>query len=832
MGDQAVIEEKFEYDTDLSGCCGFNFVTKHTDGRNKITMHKYDAAGNRIHTQHRIPTIVEDFEYNEFGQMTARVWPDNGSNHRRRDVYTYYGTSPQRGYLRSEVVDSANFALTTINEYDRVGNIIRVIDPRGHDTQYVVNALDQIVREISREVTLRNGNRVRYLQDTHYDANDNIIRRDIQNVDDRGIVVAANPFFTATYEYEILNNLTRMTKEVDPQSNIVTEYAYDNNRNRRLVRFGEATAGRQLTNVIRTLYDERDLAFREIRGAGDPKQSTIQYDYDRNGNLVTLRHGLEDTPRVSNSIYDAYDRLVTANDPMGNVIVFSYDANGNRVRSRLRGELTDVAGSSNNVLLDSTVFVYDEMDRLTRTEVAFFDTDTRIPIDDGKAVTQTFYNDNSQIIRVEDDDNHAMLTAYDTANRQRTLTDAKGNITTFTYDANDNVISIAEVEKSDLGNPDEIFVTTNAYDNLDRLIMTTDNVGNINEYGYDSRHNRTMHSDALRLAPNLPGNKTKMEYDGLNRLLKTARYLTNDGAGSGAVIDSIVTTQAWDQSSRLLAQSDDNGNASVYHYDALNRKTAATYADGTVHTTEYDVHDNPTKMIDANGSIATCTYDLRNRLLAKSIVRGASLLGTTFENFKYDGRSRLILAQDDDSEVTRSYNSLSMVTRETLSGKTTTSIYDGVGNKLACTYPGGRRIVTAYDELDRKKRIMDQFGMIASYDYSGPSRVLRRDYANHTRCNYEYDGAKRITRTTHTLNPSGTAAIFDDRSYTWDQVYNKNSRRDLLMGGLNHTYQYDSIYRLIRSVKIPPAGSAVTIDYTFDGVGNRATVIGGSAPGN
>ena len=94
VGDQTVIEESFEYDTNFNACCGFNFVTRHGDGRGNATLFQYDSLGNRIRIQHRLPTIVENFEYNQFGQMTAQVHPDNGSSHRRRDVYSF--TIPAR----------------------------------------------------------------------------------------------------------------------------------------------------------------------------------------------------------------------------------------------------------------------------------------------------------------------------------------------------------------------------------------------------------------------------------------------------------------------------------------------------------------------------------------------------------------------------------------------------------------------------------------------------------------------------------------------------------------------------------------------------------------
>ncbi|UCC29379.1 MAG: hypothetical protein JSU86_14400 [Phycisphaerales bacterium] len=857
-GDQVQICEYFEYDDGFGGCCGTNFVIRHVDGRGNETLHDYDEHGNRIHTTHRIPSIVEDWEYNPCGQMCAHILPDNGSGHRRRDEYAYH---PQPlpdceqcgGYLKDEIVDATGFALTTTYEYDDVGNITRVTDPRGHDTQYVYNQLNQVVREISREVT--DGSGVRYERDTFYDANDNVVRVDIQNIDDQGNVVSENIHFTTIYEYEILNYRIRSCEEAgshdvprDPPKLdcselpegefITTEYEYDENRNRTLVRYGEAVEGRQPYNMVRTLYDERDLVFREIRAEGDPDQSTTQYDYDGNRNRTRVSRGLEDILRVTDYTYDGYDRLVSSLDPMGNVTTYHYDANHNRVSTRTDGELVDIPGGAGNVRLHEAAYAYDPMDRLTRTEIEFFDTDTQIPIDDGKSITQTFYSDSSQVIRGVDDNGHETLTTYDTANRRSLVTDQKGNTVAYTYDENSNVTAITEVEKSDLGNPDRTFVTTYAYDNLDRLTRTTDNVGNTNTYGYDARDNRTVTVDAL-------DHETRYVYDGINRLIATIRDMDGDGADADAVPGDddpdIVTTQAWDDTSRLVGQTDDNGNTTAYIYDALNRMTTQDYADFTQHSYTYDVHDNRITATDANGSVATNTYDLLDRLTNRTIVPGAGVSSdTTFEIYRYDGLSRIVHAEDDDSLVTRSYDSLSRVTRETLNGQTTTSTYDGVGNQLTCTYPGGRIITTTYDDLDRKKTISDGGGTIATYEYVGPGRVERREYGNGTRTDYSYDGitgipnppndfgVKRIIGTTHTRIADAT--VIDQRTYTWDRMYNKTQRKDVRTGGplLTHNYSYDDIYRLVHTTVtegLPPLTIRET-DYTLDGVGNREEVAG------
>ena len=158
-GDQAQIDESFEYDPVIN--LDHNFVTRQVDGRGNETLQQYDAEGNRIRTQHRIPSIVEDWEYNQFGQRTAHVLPDNGSSHRRRDEFSYYTVVSTAGYLQDAVVDAGGFNLTTVFGYDNVGNVVSAVDPRGNDTQYAVNQLDQVVRRTSREVTIGT-NGVRY----------------------------------------------------------------------------------------------------------------------------------------------------------------------------------------------------------------------------------------------------------------------------------------------------------------------------------------------------------------------------------------------------------------------------------------------------------------------------------------------------------------------------------------------------------------------------------------------------------------------------------------------------------------------------------------------
>jgi RHS repeat-associated protein len=851
-GDQATICESFEYDDTLgAGCCGTNFVTRHVDGNGNETLHTYDERGNRTHTQHPLPSVVEDFEWDDRGRMTAHVLPDNGSGHRRRDEFTYHGRGAQVGYLHQQIVDATGLSLTTTYEYDGVGNVVRIVDPAGRDTLIQRNALNEVVRELSPEV---DAGGVRYETLTWYDANGNTVRRDVENRDATG-ALDPNTHFTSVYEYEVLDQLVRETHEVGSHTGAIpgtpqlptgtglpaaefatTEYAYDANRNLTLVASGEAVEGRQAENRIQTSYDERDLVHQIVRAPGGADQSTTRFDHDMMGRPLVVTQGVEDGAgaRVTTTLHDGYGRVTSVTDPMGNVTETSYDANGNVVGTLRLGELTDLPGSGTNVRLAESTYVHDAMDRQLRTEVHHFDAGTQAAVGDGLAVTEFEYSGTSRTTLVRNDNGHATTTTYDSADRVLTVTGADGSTVTRAYDQSSNVIAIHEVEQSDLGTQDE-FTTTFGYDGLDRPTLTTDNVGNQSRAAYDSRGNVTVETDAL-------GNVVRSAYDGLSRLVTTTRELTDTGAGGGAPVGTIETHQAWDDNSRLVARIDDNGNATTFEYDALDRQVRTVNADGTEHTATFDVHGNRTRSTDPNGSIVDYTYDLGDRLTSKIATPGAGVADdVVVESFAYDGLSRWIVANDDDSSLARTHDSLSGIVSETLDGRTTSRTFDGVGNVLQVTYPGGRTITRTYDELERVATISEGLASIAAYDHAGPGRVAVRENGNGTRSTWVHDGitgtpdpvgdfgVKRVVRTTHERVSDGH--VFDDREFTWDPVGNKTRRAELAGLGDVLDYGYDSVYRLVSSVRSSSRAGAGPLAYQLDGVGNREVVTGRTDPG-
>ena len=128
--------------------------TSHTDARGFTWTCARDANGNAMSVT-RPDGVTTDIEHNANGQLTAIVWPQNNTGHRERDEWHYYNSGAQNGYLQSFIRDAGGLNLTTGFTHDSVGNVTQIVDPRGRDTQFFVNQLNQVVQVTSRDAAQR-----------------------------------------------------------------------------------------------------------------------------------------------------------------------------------------------------------------------------------------------------------------------------------------------------------------------------------------------------------------------------------------------------------------------------------------------------------------------------------------------------------------------------------------------------------------------------------------------------------------------------------------------------------------------------------------------------
>ncbi|MBI1742221.1 hypothetical protein HYR54_04045 [Candidatus Acetothermia bacterium] len=210
------------------------------------------------------------------------------------------------------------------------------------------------------------------------------------------------------------------------------------------------------------------------------------------------------------------------------------------------------------------------------------------------------------------------------------------------------------------------------------------------------------------------------------------------------------------------------------------------------------------------------------------------IIGTTLQEFQYDGLSRMTRSFDnnepedakDDATVAYAYDSLGRQLEEVQNGQAVSSRWMGDNNRIGLVYPNGRELEYTFDKRDRIDTIKDKGATknIADYNYIGPGRVLERTYQNGVQLTYldgarqkdvGYDGLKRVVLHRHLRQDNSLVAGF---AYDYDRANNKLFEIKQHENNRRENYSYDSIYRLGRFARQGEPDDT----WQLDGVGNWA----------
>jgi len=838
------------------------------------------ASGSLERARLSSPVQVAEWrtQYNARGQPTTVIDPEGNVT-----TTTYYpdgaydpDTGAQPGYVQQVVRDddpvpgvertaeAAPAKATTVIRYDAFANRREVTDPIGtvYRTTWDPDGVPLEARRAAETEGLDYA--------TRYAWNENLVLERVE-VDDKGSEVE-NPrgFFERRLVYDVLNNVVEEGERLDTVEDgtitatewLVTTHEYDPGELRTKTTLPEG--GR---NAIEWGYDDRRLRVRQTRAPGSPDASTERWAYDGNRNVVgrTLPDGDEVLIRL-----DGFDRPAETILPNGSVEARDYDPEGNLVEVKRFGTPGGPTPTGNdqggNVLLAHSEYVLDDLYRVRAVHEHEFAASTVGPIASRTAVTTTEHDRLDRPHAVFEPDDELHLTEYDGLHRVAKETDALGSRTEYTYDDNSNVLTTTEIERASptgaAGDarliPDETFVTVFSYDPLNRVESITDPLSQVTRFRHDSRDNLVFSSDAqgpvLPDGTNGPGNTAHYRFDSVNRPVATIHDLRVGGEGGGALDTSnptnpdgqVTLRRRYDKNSRLVAIVDDDQNVTEYGYDDLNRQTSKTNADGESWTYVYREDDTLDTVTDPNGTVTSHTYDVNDRLIAVSVARADGVAGTTSQTFQYDGLDRLTRATDDNGEadparrsvVERAWDSRSRLLTETQNDAVVANEWAIDHKRLACTYPGGRRIATTFDAIDRPTIVSDPAGEIARCDWIGRGlRELRRRNGDGTTVSRlddptspttsvgaGYDEARRLIRQ-RCLRPDATA--FLDREYGYNRANRRSFERRHQDAGLTDRYAYDSLYRIeeteLDREGAPTATARDTHAYAYqlDGVGNR-----------
>ncbi|WP_420628570.1 N-acetylmuramoyl-L-alanine amidase [Candidatus Leptofilum sp.] len=834
--------EYFAYDDDYN-------VVSYTDKRGNTWTYSYDAQGNLL-TKTDPLGHVTSYTYNSDNDLTSVTDEGGPGGSARTTSYVYdadgnlvrienadgsvitahYDAAGQMIFLQD-----ANGNLT-FYQYDDDGNLVRITDALGNVTVY---GYDAVGRQTS--ITDANGNTAHFIYDNNdniveivdpkgastyftYDVNDNLI----QMVDRRGgvttyaydenlkLISETDPEgHTTTYSYDAMYNRVSMTDpsgnqtlyrydvlyqliEVENALGAVTAFTYDENGN--------------ITVVVDALLNATTFDYdvlNRLETQTDALGYTTRYTYDAVGRQSSMTNPIG---AVTQYEYDLMDRMVEMTDGLGGVWTMAYDANGNlTAQTDANGHTTQMAYDAVDRLIalmdaggHTTTFAYDgvgnlltETDALGRvTTYTYDENDNAATITDALGGVTTFaYDAEDNLISVTDANGHTTQFEYDLDGLMTLLIEAGGQETTYEYDAAHNLNVLTNAK----GN-----AWTYGYDALNRRISEVDPLGHATLYDYDLSNRLTTLTDAL-------GVVTAYQYDALDRL--TAVIQNHIPAQPTDHETNVYTHYTYDGMGNLLTITDGNSETTTFAYDLLSRLTQETNPIGNVWQYQYDAVGNLIRRVDAKGDTTDYTYDADDLLVEAAYPDGSSI------SYAYDPVHNQTAMTDALGLTVNEYDALNRLIATTNHvGQTVRYTYDAVGNRLSMVYPDGRTVTYAYDATNYQNGVTDPDGNHFAVVRDATHNITTINYPNETTAVYTFDAADRLTSVYNHETNGNLISTFD---YTLDAVGNRTRTEGAYEWrqptNLDYDYQYDPLYRLIRSDDSDGHFTA----YDYDAVGNR-----------
>ena len=307
-----------------------------------------------------------------------------------------------------------------------------------------------------------------------------------------------------------------------------------------------------------------------------------------------------------------------------------------------------------------------------------------------------------------------MRTSYYQDGNIASLTDALGKVTTYSYNAFDEVSQITHPVN------DRTMTGTDPSQSISTLRET---------YTYDRRGLQT-NSTATGSYTDLAGinissvlSSAQMQYDAFGRVIKAIDGNNHDKSyiydRLGRVVQTIINltpttpntnpkySATYDASNRVLTETDPNNNVTRYQYNNALRTITVTTPEGIINTTKHNRHGEVESIVDGLNNFTTYLYDANGNLLQTT----TSLAQT---NNRYDAGDRLIEMTDARGIKTQLvYDQADRIIKRTVDPSST----GYVGLNLITTYQ--------YDALGQQVSVTDPNGVITTIEFDRNGQVKR-----------------------------------------------------------------------------------------------------------
>ncbi|HEY6332342.1 MAG TPA: RHS repeat-associated core domain-containing protein, partial [Blastocatellia bacterium] len=428
---------------------------------------------------------------------------------------------------------------------------------------------------------------------------------------------------------------------------------------------------------------------------------------------------------------------------------------------------------------------------------------------------------------------------YDGNNNRTQVTDGLGNQTNYTYDPFNRVTQVVRGVTSQTPNGlqtetfgydnngnvtshfDGVNTVNQTFDELNRMLTSTDGAGDTTAFQYDGRNLMTEKIEPNRNAQNNPTSITQYQYNELGSLTQVT-----DAAGG-------VWTYGYDAKQRLTSLTDAlNNPKTIFGYDVMDRLQSVTRPLGMVTTYGYDANSNQNSMTDPLGHVRKTMYDAEDRPSTVSIVNadGSAAQGRNGYTFSFDAEANLYQVIENvltgststSRKYTRGYDARNRLTSATDGNSYTVSYnnsYDAANNPHSSTDAAGRTSNYTYDAMNRLSSMTTGSGRNIGYGYTANNLLNTVTYGNGMSRTYGYDAANRVMSIVNVLG-----ADTEEFDYSYDANSNRTGEMRKFDGAVSRTltYGYDVDNRLTQATY----GGSSVMNYGYDPVGNRLTEQG------
>jgi RHS repeat-associated protein len=578
-------------------------------------------------------------------------------------------------------------------------------------------------------------------------------------------------------------------------------------------------------------------------------------DADKNGNALTLGYNPDNTLA---SITDTVGRVTTFNydsghissivDPADREIDYTYSGNNltNMVNTTEGGSGATYTYNASNQLISidtpagsNVDFGYDTQGRLS--------TLTQYTVDRnlGKAETTTFAYPNSTTTTEKDPAGSTTTYTLDTSGRVTSVKDALGRTRSETYTANDNVQTAVDAMGTG-----STHTTTFSYDSNNNVKSVAIPTGAAAQAQYANSTTAPTCSSSDTTHPYLPkciedsqNRQTSMTYDGAGNAttVKDTTSGTNSGVSDTYTYQGDSGVSCGGHKGQVCSSTNGNGNKTTYSYDSNGDLTKVTPpSPGTVTTYGYDSLSRLTSVSTPRIGLVTYDYDAADQLL-DVLLNG---IGQTPGDLSY--------GYDDDGDVTSQtryndrsttylYDGMDRETDNIVDGEANSSVtYNDAGDVATYTVDGSGTsadgtVTYGYDADNEVTSLAENGGsctapvsMCTTFAYTNDGARKTTTYPGNTVQTVSYDNSSRPTE----VKAVHGSTVLSDFTYSYtlsskDTALVQTRTDKLGVGGPANsttTYSYDTLARLTGAVEKTSAGATnASWTYAYDKDGNRTS---------